>query len=76
MVLPDSLNLKTGTQVACSIEKRNWMRTSARVPQGLDYLKNKPKRINWVIFAGEELHPLQMYDLVFDEVDMKIRKLV
>lgn len=52
------------------------MRTSARVPQGLDYLKNKPKRINWVVFAGEELHPLQMYDLVFDEVDMKIRKLV
>lgn len=36
----------------------------------------KPRRINWVVVAGEGyIHPIQMYDLVFDEHDMRIRQL-
>lgn len=41
----------------------------------LDYLFNQPTRINWKIVAGGDLHPIQMYDLVFDEYDYKIRKM-
>lgn len=43
---------------------------------GLDYLGEKPSRINWVIVAGPELEPIQMYDIVFDDHDYKIRQLV
>lgn len=42
----------------------------------LSYLQNKPKIINWEIIAGPDLHPLQMYDVVYDKVDMKIRGLL
>ncbi len=51
------------------------MKTSIKIPQNLDYLQNKPKRINWEIVVGPSLHPLQMYDLVFDDIDLKIRKI-
>lgn len=40
-----------------------------------DRLFNKPKRINWKIIAGSELHPIQMYDVVFDEKDYLDRQL-
>lgn len=41
------------------------------------YIHNfKKKYINWEIIAGGDLHPLQMYDVVYDKVDMKIRGLV
>lgn len=46
-----------------------------RPKEGFDYLLNKPKRINWKIVAGEELSKIQMYDLVFDDYDLKIRQI-
>lgn len=53
------------------------MAISYRIPQNLDYLQNKPKRINWKVIAPLEakLSPLQEYDIVFDSIDLKIRKL-
>lgn len=41
----------------------------------LDYLNEKPVKINYRVIAGGELHPVQMYDLVFDDYDYKIRQL-
>lgn len=50
------------------------IRTNYKHP--LDYLKNKPKRINWVVVAGNrQLSYYESYDLVFDEYDLKIRNL-
>jgi hypothetical protein len=45
---------------------------------GLEYLKKKPKRLNWKVIAGPpgfELSSLQEYDLIFDEFDLRMRKL-
>lgn len=36
---------------------------------------NKPHRINWKVVAGGKLHEIQMYDVVFDQLDYKIRQL-
>lgn len=46
--------------------------------QNLDYLTNKPKRLKWKIVAGNEygLDYYQTYDLIYDDYDLKIRKLV
>lgn len=52
------------------------MARNYKITPSLDYLQNKPKIINWEIIAGGGLHPLQMYDVVYDKVDMKIRGLV
>lgn len=42
----------------------------------LNYLKNKPKTINWKVVAGNRgLSFYEAYDLVFDVYDLKIRKL-
>jgi len=42
-----------------------------------EYLKNTekgfPKQIFWKKVAGPELDPIQMYDIVYDEYDLKIR---
>jgi hypothetical protein len=44
------------------------------VPNGLKYLYNKPKKINWIVIAGSrKLSHYEKYDLVFDEYDYKIR---
>lgn len=41
-----------------------------------NYLTNKPKVIRWQVIAGNRrLSPLESYDVVFDEYDLKIRKL-
>lgn len=50
-------------------------RKNASIKPNLDYLSLKPKRINWQAIAGPKAHPIQLYDLVYDEVDFKIRKL-
>lgn len=41
----------------------------------LDYLNEKPQRINWQIVAGPEVHSIQMHDVVYDDYDFKIRQL-
>jgi hypothetical protein len=44
----------------------------------LNYLQNKPERIWWEIVAGPpgaKLSILQEYDLIFDDIDLRIRKL-
>jgi len=41
----------------------------------VDYILDKPKRINWVVIAGPGLSPIQSYDLVFDDYDLKIRQI-
>jgi hypothetical protein len=46
-----------------------------KVLTNLDYLYNKPKIIYWEVVAGPSLHPLQMYDVIYDSHDLKIRKL-
>lgn len=43
----------------------------------LYYLTNRPKRINWKVVAGNrELSYYESYDLIFDQHDLKIRKLI
>lgn len=53
------------------------MRNKAKVPTGLEYLKNKPKRLKWKVVAGNEygLDYYQTYDLIYDDYDLRIRKL-
>lgn len=48
-----------------------------KAPPGLDYLKNKPSRIRWKVVAGDryDLDYYQGYDLIYDEYDLKIRRL-
>ena len=44
----------------------------------LQYLENKPKKINYKIIAGPpgaKLSSLQDHDLIYDAQDLKIRKL-
>lgn len=49
-----------------------------KVPQNLNYLARKPKRLRWKVVAGNEfgLDYYQTYDLIYDDYDLKIRKLV
>lgn len=47
---------------------------NGRHPQ-LSYLYRKPYRINWKIVAGPGLNPIQLYDIVYDQEDFKIRKM-
>lgn len=45
----------------------------------LEYLNNKEKVIRWQIVAGPpeaRLSPIQTYDVVFDEKDLKLRQMV
>ena len=52
--------------------------SSRKIPRGLDYLKNKPYNIWWKIYAGPpgyRLNALQDHDLIFDDYDLKIRKI-
>lgn len=52
---------------------------SRRIPRGLDYLKNEPYTIWWDIIAGPpgcKLNALQDHDLIFDDYDLQIRKLI
>lgn len=44
-----------------------------KLSQRLDYLNNPPKRIDYHIIAGPPVHPIQRYDLVYDDYDLKIR---
>lgn len=54
----------------------------AKIPlkhANLAYLQNKPKYLRWKVVAGPPdycLDYLQTYDLIFDDYDLKIRKLV
>jgi hypothetical protein len=41
----------------------------------LKYLNNKPKFIHWKVVAGPELSFYEMYDVIFDEKDLRIRRL-
>lgn len=45
--------------------------------KNLSYLNNSPKKVNWKIVAGSgrELSEYEKYDLIFDEHDLKIRRL-
>ena len=54
------------------------MYNKAKIPKNLNYLMNKPTKIWWKVIApkGAKLSQLQEYDLVFDDYDLKIRKLV
>ena len=49
-----------------------------KVPKNLDYLRSRPMKLKWKVIAGDEysLDYYQTYDLVFDEYDLKIRKIV
>jgi hypothetical protein len=44
----------------------------------LAYLANKPKTIWWKVIAPKNarLSPIQRYDLIYDEKDLKIRRLI
>jgi hypothetical protein len=43
----------------------------------LTYLLNKPTKIWWKVIAGErKLSILEEYDLIFDDYDRRIRKLI
>ena len=44
----------------------------------LAYLANKPKTIWWKVIApeGARIPPIQRYDLIYDDYDLKIRKLI
>lgn len=44
----------------------------------LAYLNLKEKRINWRVIAppGARLSPIQRYDVVYDEKDLRIRKML
>jgi len=52
------------------------MKKNTVLHPNLHYLYNKSKRIFWVKIAGPRLPPIQSYDVVFDEKDLKIRKLI
>lgn len=45
-----------------------------------DYIKNTeegyPYILNWTKVVGPELHPIQMYDIIYDERDLKLRRLI
>jgi hypothetical protein len=42
----------------------------------LNYLNNRPARINWEVVAGNrQLNYYESYDLLFDDKDFKIRGL-
>lgn len=43
----------------------------------LDYLNNKPQYIQYEVIAGqtENLHPINLCDVVFDDYDWKIRQM-
>lgn len=53
------------------------MYNKAKLPKNLNYLQNKPWKIWWkaVAPAGAKLSQLQEYDLIFDDYDLKIRKI-
>ena len=52
------------------------MARNIRIPQGLGYLENKPKFIRWKVVAGSrELSFYESYDVVFDDYDLRIRKI-
>lgn len=54
------------------------MQRKSRFKGSNNYLLNKPKTIWWKVVAGPpeyKLDILQEYDLIFDEYDLKIRKL-
>lgn len=53
------------------------MYTKVKIPLNLSYLMGKPKKIKWKVIAGDEysLDYYQTYDLIFDDYDLKIRKL-
>jgi hypothetical protein len=49
----------------------------SRLHENLRYLYNKPKFIHWKVIAGErQLSFYEAYDVIFDEKDLKIRKLI
>lgn len=53
-----------------------WQKTNKN-KTGLGYLNLKPKFIHWKVIAGErQLSFYEAYDVIFDEKDLKIRKLI
>lgn len=49
-----------------------------KVEENLNYLNRKPKKLKWKIIAGPpdvELDYYQSYDLIYDEKDLKLRKM-
>ena len=48
-----------------------------KIPRGLDYLNNRPYRIWWRVIApkGAKLSILQENDLIYDDYDLRIRKI-
>lgn len=43
----------------------------------LNYLNNKPKEIRWRVITGErDLNFYESFDLIYDDYDLKIRKLI
>ena len=56
------------------------MRYQRKEVESLNYLKHPaegfPKKIYWTHVCGPAIAELQMYDVVFDEKDLKIRKLI
>lgn len=55
------------------------MQRKQKVNTNLDYLhfpsQGYPKKIYWKHIVGPELHPIQMYDIIYDDTDWKIRKM-
>lgn len=48
-------------------------RTSEAARASLAYLGNKPKILRYKHVVGPELEPIQMYDFIYDDYDLKIR---
>lgn len=51
------------------------MQKKPKIKVNLDYLHNPPKKIYWEVVAGYRPSEIQMYDIVFDDIDYKIRGL-
>lgn len=46
-----------------------------KISPDLGYLKKRPIRLNYTVVAGGNLDDIQLYDLIYDDIDLKIRKL-
>lgn len=65
-----SFDVPTLTNVPIGTKREKMPRKTNYVPY------ERPVRIFWKIVAGPcNLHPINLYDLVFDDYDLKIRKI-
>lgn len=55
------------------------MKTNVQASYALDkelhYLYNKPRYIKWKVITGSKISFYESYDLVYDDKDLRIRRL-